>query len=86
MLLRLGLYKGLAEAGPCAPDDLAQRLKLNARYVAEWCRQQAASRLICCDAEAETFWMSKVQQDVMVKEHGPDASPYFAIGEHFLSH
>jgi SAM-dependent methyltransferase len=62
--------------------DLARRLQLVPRYVHEWCRQQASARLICCDAAAETFWMTPVQQDILSssKEHGQGASPHFAAG------
>jgi hypothetical protein len=45
----LGLYRGLKEArGPegCSAADLAARLGLVERYVAEWLRQQASAKLI----------------------------------------
>jgi hypothetical protein len=39
---RLGLYRGLAEAGPATPDELARRTGTDSRYLAEWLAGQAA--------------------------------------------
>jgi len=77
----MGLYKALAEAGPCTSDDLASKLKLAPRYVAEWCRQQAAAKIITCDEEAHTFWLTDPQKDVLVHEYGEKASPFYAVGK-----
>lgn len=41
---------------------------------------QAAAKIIACDAEAEQFWLTPAQADVLVHEHGKDASPYFFVG------
>ena len=42
---RLGLYKALAEVGPLAPDELAERTGTAERYVREWLNAQAAGAL-----------------------------------------
>lgn len=42
---------------------------------------QAAAKIITCDAEAAQFWLTPAQADVLVHEHGKDASPYFFVGE-----
>ena len=39
---KLGLYKGLAAAGPSTPTELAAQTGTSERYVAEWLRGQAA--------------------------------------------
>jgi hypothetical protein len=39
---RLGLYKGMAGAGPLTPTELAARTGTAERYVREWLSQQAA--------------------------------------------
>jgi 2-polyprenyl-3-methyl-5-hydroxy-6-metoxy-1,4-benzoquinol methylase len=76
----LGLYQGLHDVGPCTAKTLADHLKLNARYVEEWCRQQAAAKVITTDENAEKFWLNDPQKDVLVRENGPDASPFFSGG------
>lgn len=77
---RLGYYRALAEIGPCSCDTLAGHLKLSQRYTAEWLRQQSAAKLISCDEKLEKFWLTETQKDVLVRENGEDASPYFGIG------
>lgn len=64
--------------GPCTPGALAAHLDLATRYIEEWCRQQASAGVI---SHADgTFWLTEVQQDVLVREHGPEQSPFFAVG------
>lgn len=77
---KLGLYHGLKEHGPCTAADLASALGLNERYVTEWLRQQASAKVVSTDAEVEQFWLTAAQADVLVNEHGPDASPHFFGG------
>lgn len=78
---RLGLYKAMkAAGGPITSTQLAESLALSERWVREWLLQQAASRLVECDADAQHYWLTQAQQDVMVNEEGPDASPYFFAG------
>jgi 2-polyprenyl-3-methyl-5-hydroxy-6-metoxy-1,4-benzoquinol methylase len=76
----LGLYKGLNEVGPCPAERLAHHVKLNPRYVEEWCRQQASAKVITTDEKGETYWLSEPQKDVLVREDGPDASPFYSGG------
>ena len=38
---RLGLYRALAELGPCSSEALAAHLMLHERWVREWLYQQA---------------------------------------------
>lgn len=42
----LGLYRALADAGPCSPDELAGRCGLSERWVREWLHNQAAAEVI----------------------------------------
>lgn len=50
----LGLYKVLSKLGPSTVQQLAAAAGLSARWVEEWCYQQSAARLVCCDQEAKT--------------------------------
>lgn len=77
---KLGLYKGLAAVGPCSSVTLAKHCSLQERWVREWLLQQSAARLVSCDAKAHSFWLTEEQQDVLVNEEGPNASPFFAVG------
>ena len=44
--VRLGLYDVMKDAGPLTGDDLASRKEYNERWVLEWLRGQAASRIV----------------------------------------
>lgn len=79
---RLGLYAALKAHGPCTASQLAEATGTQAgeRYVLEWLRQQAAARLIQTDSAAEKFWLTPAQQECLVNEVGPDASPNFFVG------
>ncbi|MFC7657550.1 methyltransferase domain-containing protein [Pseudonocardia benzenivorans] len=48
---RLGLYRGLA-AGPATAPELAARTGVDARYVREWCEQQATAAILDVDDPA----------------------------------
>lgn len=44
--VRLGLYEELHRRGPATPEQLAQRLGLDRRYLREWLEQQAVAGLL----------------------------------------
>lgn len=49
---RLGLYRALADAGPCTPPALAAAAGIGARYAREWLEQQAVAGLLLVDDAA----------------------------------
>jgi 2-polyprenyl-3-methyl-5-hydroxy-6-metoxy-1,4-benzoquinol methylase len=54
----LGLYRGLADAGPSTAQALAARAACHPRLVREWLDGQAASGLVGYDAVADTYSLS----------------------------
>jgi SAM-dependent methyltransferase len=46
---RLGLYRALADGGPCTPAELAARTGTHERYVREWLEQQTVSGTLRVD-------------------------------------
>ena len=55
--LQLGLYRALGDHGPASSDQLADRCRLDRRYVAEWLEQQAVAGIVSVhdgDGEAAT--------------------------------
>lgn len=50
--VRLGLYRALADRGPCTAPALAAVTGTDARYAREWCEQQAAAGLLMVDDPA----------------------------------
>jgi hypothetical protein len=52
---KLGLYKGLAAAGPSTPAELAERTGTSPRYVAEWLAGQAAGGYVAYDAGGGSY-------------------------------
>ncbi|MGD9987261.1 class I SAM-dependent methyltransferase [Pseudonocardia sp.] len=50
---RLGLYRSLADGpGPVTPGELAAAADVDARYVREWCEQQATAGILAVDDPA----------------------------------
>mmetsp|Transcript_1725 Transcript_1725/g.5015 ORF Transcript_1725/g.5015 Transcript_1725/m.5015 type:complete len:369 (-) Transcript_1725:310-1416(-) len=77
---RLGLYATMKKTGKGTSADVAAAAGLNERFVREWLHQQASAGVISTDEEAQHFWLTQLQQDLLVNELGPDASPFNMIG------
>jgi SAM-dependent methyltransferase len=73
---RLGLYRALAANGPMTPQQLAKRTKTAARYVREWCANQAAGGYIEYDAAAGAYALPPEHAMALADE----MSPVFLIG------
>jgi 2-polyprenyl-3-methyl-5-hydroxy-6-metoxy-1,4-benzoquinol methylase len=76
---RLGLYRALADAdGALTTAELAERLRLDERWVREWAYNQAAAKLISVDATntPEQFWLTPEAVAVLAT---PD-HPAFGMG------
>ena len=58
---RLGLYRALAEAGPCTSADLAVRTGTAERYVREWLRGQAAGGYVDYDPAGDRYRLTPEQ-------------------------
>ncbi len=67
---RLGLYRTLAE-GAATPDQLAERTRCHARYVAEWLRGQAAGGYVDYHPASGEFSMSPEQAYALTDPEGP---------------
>ena len=50
-----GLFRALAEAGPCTLNELVARTGLVSRYVEEWARGMVAAQYLRFDAQADTY-------------------------------
>ena len=72
---KLGLYKALAEAGPCTAEELAARTETDARYLREWLAAQAASGYVSYDAASERFALDEVQRFALAEEGSPAFIP-----------
>ena len=68
---KLGLYKALAESGPLAPADLAQRTGTAERYVREWLAAQAAAGYVQYQPQTGTYAMTAEQALALADEHSP---------------
>lgn len=73
---KLGLFKAVAEQGPCRSDAIATTTDLHERYVLEWLKGMVAAEYIEYDPQADTFFMLPAQQEVFANE----ASPTFVGG------
>jgi 2-polyprenyl-3-methyl-5-hydroxy-6-metoxy-1,4-benzoquinol methylase len=79
----LGLYRGLADAGPLTPKELAERTGTNERYVREWLCAQAAGAVVDYDPETNRFSLPPEHAIALTQPDSPAYLPGFfqiAIG------
>ncbi|HVE28381.1 MAG TPA: class I SAM-dependent methyltransferase [Sporichthya sp.] len=67
----LGLYRGLAGAGPLTAAQVADRVGTNPRLTEEWLRGQAAAGLLEFDTDALTFTLSDEGVLALAEENSP---------------
>jgi SAM-dependent methyltransferase len=72
---RLGLYRGLAGAGPLAPAELAARTGTAERYVREWLNAQAAGGWVEYDPETGRYTLPPEQTEALTDEESPAYLP-----------
>jgi len=70
---RLGLYRGLAGAGPLSSRELASCTGCDERYVREWLGSQVAGGYVAYHAISDTYELTPEQALVLADED----SPYF---------
>lgn len=78
---KLGLFRALADAGPCTSVELAEATGTAERYVREWLRGQAAGGYVRYDAASDRYWMTPEQACVL----GQEDSPAFAAGAFWMT-
>jgi hypothetical protein len=69
----LGIYTALAEIGPVAPQELAEKTNLNERHLREWLSAQAASGYVTYDAARNAFSLTPEQAAVFSDPDSPAA-------------
>jgi SAM-dependent methyltransferase len=74
---KLGLYKGMANAGPLTSDELAKKTGLSERYVREWLSAQAAGGFVTYDAATKKFTLPPEQAFALAIEDSPVFLPGF---------
>jgi SAM-dependent methyltransferase len=74
---KLGLYKGMAGAGPMTPSELAAKTGTHERYVREWLAAQAAGGFVTYDATAGRYSLPPEQAFAMADENSPVFLPGF---------
>lgn len=74
---KLGLYKGMANAGPLTSDELAKKTGLSERYVREWLSAQAAGGFVTYDAATKRFTLPPEQAFALAIEDSPVFLPGF---------
>ncbi len=94
---RLGLYRVMSGAGPLTAEGIAARAGLDARWVLEWVRGQAAAGLVRWDDDDDRFELTDAAAAVLADEQssllfaagafGPPAAPDFVddLAESFRS-
>ncbi|MEZ5970482.1 MAG: class I SAM-dependent methyltransferase [Hyphomonadaceae bacterium] len=68
---RLGIYKAMADGKAVTPDELAEKTKLNARYLREWLSAQAAAGYIDYSPKSKKFKLNPEQACTLADEGGP---------------
>ena len=72
---KLGLYKALAEHGPCTSAQLAEHTHTAERYVREWLASQAAGGYVSFDAATGRYSLSDEQAFTLADEDSPAFLP-----------
>jgi SAM-dependent methyltransferase len=74
---KLGLYRGLAGAGPLTPKELADRTGTTERYVREWLNAQAAGGFVEYDASAGRYTLPAEHAIALTEADSPAYLPGF---------
>lgn len=72
---KLGLYRGMAGAGPLTPAELAARTSTDERYVREWLNANAASGYVSYDAATRRYELPPEQALALTVEDSPAYLP-----------
>src|SRR6185369_16733547 len=68
---KLGLYRGMAAAGPVTPAELAKRTETNERSVREWLNAQAAAGYIDYDKSTGRYTLPAEHAVALTDEESP---------------
>src|SRR5579864_2389635 len=68
---RLGLYRGMAGAGPISSSELAEKTGTSERYVREWLNAQAAGGFVKYDAATQRYELPAEQAMALADENSP---------------
>ena len=74
---KLGLYKGMAGAGPVTSAELAKKTGTTERYVREWLAAQAAGGFVTYDAASGKYTLPPEQALALADETSPVFLPGF---------
>src|SRR5256885_8321612 len=74
---KLGLYRGLAGAGPLTPAELADRTGTAERYVREWLNAQAAGGYVEYDPASGRYTLPPEQTVALTDSESPAFLPGF---------
>ncbi len=68
---RLGIFKAMSDAGPLTSVELAEKTRLNERYVREWAKAMVAGEYIDYEPESDKYVMTDEQVFVLANEDSP---------------
>jgi hypothetical protein len=74
---KLGLYRGLAGAGPLTSTELSERTGTSERYVREWLNAQAAGGFVEYDAASGRYTLPPEQTVALTDDTSPAYLPGF---------
>lgn len=81
---KLGLYKAMADLGPCTSTALAEATGIRERYVREWLANQAAGGYVAWDPARQTYALPPAQAMVLAVEQSPIfMAPAFEVAASF---
>src|SRR4051794_32965047 len=67
----LGLYRAMADGGPCTPAELGERTGTAQRYVTEWLRAQAAGGYVSYEPVSQRYSLDALQERTLLDEDDP---------------
>lgn len=69
--VKLDLFNTLAAAGRASSLEVAEKARLDERYVREWLKAMVAAEYIEYDADADLYYMTAEQGEVLTREDSP---------------
>ena len=68
---KLGLFQGMAGAGPLSSQELASRVGCDERYVREWLNAKVAGQYVCYHPSSQTYELTEEQEIVFANDNSP---------------
>ena len=75
---KTGLFDLMSESGPCTSQEIAQKTKLNERYVREWLGAMVTGKIIKYDSSTKEYYLPREHSAFLTRKAGLNNLAVFA--------